>query len=328
MENGLITRLARNQSIFLYVQLSSCCDVLGDFSVVVFKIKRGESLLSSSKLFKSAIDKWQEMINNISINNKYSSMMNGLKMANSDLVQSLLRGIDILIMLSENKSGMRVGEIADVIGVKSPAAHNLLRTLAARDMVEKRDFKYHLGTGVYRFSIQEGATQLREKSKACLLSLVKKYPNATYTFASFQHDGLHIWLRVSPDRPGTIQEPTENPFHNAYGNASGIAFQAFGDKASREKIWLCYPFHEYGAHLWGSYENLENHLETVREKGYATLPFEDKVRVAVAVPIYDSNGALRLVLGASASANTRDARKRESIKLIKLIEEAKDEFEN
>ena len=60
-------------------------------------------------------------------------------MANSDLVQSLLRGLDIVELLAAHPEGMRLNDLADATGLKKPTAHNLLRTLCARDFVAQDD---------------------------------------------------------------------------------------------------------------------------------------------------------------------------------------------
>ena len=53
-------------------------------------------------------------------------------MANSDLVQSLLRGLDLVEMLADHPEGLHLNDIAAKSGLKKPTAHNLLRTLCAR----------------------------------------------------------------------------------------------------------------------------------------------------------------------------------------------------
>ena len=53
-------------------------------------------------------------------------------MANSDLVQSLLRGLDLVEMLADHPEGMYLNDLAARAGLKKPTAHNLLRTLVSR----------------------------------------------------------------------------------------------------------------------------------------------------------------------------------------------------
>ena len=70
-------------------------------------------------------------------------------MANSDLVQSLLRGIDLLKIISTRQEGARLNELAVLTGMKKPTLHNLLRTLAARGFVVKDEVsRFRLGPGL------------------------------------------------------------------------------------------------------------------------------------------------------------------------------------
>ena len=58
-------------------------------------------------------------------------------MPHSELVQSLLRGLDILKLISSKPEGMRLNEIVEATGLNKSTIHNLLRTMAAREFVVK-----------------------------------------------------------------------------------------------------------------------------------------------------------------------------------------------
>ena len=53
-------------------------------------------------------------------------------MPNSDLVNSVVKALDILQFVSDRPEGVRLGEIVDAFGLKRPTAYNLVRTLRAR----------------------------------------------------------------------------------------------------------------------------------------------------------------------------------------------------
>ena len=58
-------------------------------------------------------------------------------MPNSELVQSLLRGLDILQLIALKPEGARLNELAEAAQLNKSTLHNLLRTLAAREFVFK-----------------------------------------------------------------------------------------------------------------------------------------------------------------------------------------------
>ena len=58
-------------------------------------------------------------------------------MPNSDLVNSVVKALDILQFVSDRPEGVRLGEIVDAFGLKRPTAYNLVRTLRARHYLEQ-----------------------------------------------------------------------------------------------------------------------------------------------------------------------------------------------
>ena len=60
-------------------------------------------------------------------------------MANSDLVQSLLRGLDLVKLLAAHPEGAHLNDLAEATGLKKPTVHNLLRTLCARGFAARDD---------------------------------------------------------------------------------------------------------------------------------------------------------------------------------------------
>ena len=56
-------------------------------------------------------------------------------MPGSALVQSVVRGLDLVRLLAESDGGMEFTHILAVTGLKRPTAHNLLKTLASRGFV-------------------------------------------------------------------------------------------------------------------------------------------------------------------------------------------------
>src|SRR5688572_21427757 len=57
-------------------------------------------------------------------------------MARNELIQSLLRAVDVLELVAQTDRGMTLAEVCTALDMKSSTVHNILRTLVARDIVE------------------------------------------------------------------------------------------------------------------------------------------------------------------------------------------------
>ncbi|UKI32746.1 MAG: helix-turn-helix domain-containing protein [Lentisphaeria bacterium] len=66
-------------------------------------------------------------------------------MANSDLIGSLVRAMEILKMIGDSPSGCRVEEICAAMKLKPPTVYNIIRTLVAGGFVERHNRSLRLG---------------------------------------------------------------------------------------------------------------------------------------------------------------------------------------
>jgi DNA-binding IclR family transcriptional regulator len=221
-------------------------------------------------------------------------------MANNDLVQSLYRGIEILEMLSDSNDGLRLNEIAESLSVKPPTAHNLLRTLIAKDFVRKTPNNLHLlGPAACALGANKREETFIKRIKAEMSELAHKLPGRTITFCELSGGKVKARFRIHFENPDEVQEPNDIFLH-LYANASGLIFQAFAENEEklldlREEA----PFFEYGAHLWKSPAKLNSFLRDVKEKGYACPPFEGQDFFRLAAPVFDKKGNLAGAIGAS-----------------------------
>lgn len=58
-------------------------------------------------------------------------------MPRSDMVQSLLKALDLLRAVAESPDGLRLNELAERFSMSKSTVHNLLRTLRARGFLEQ-----------------------------------------------------------------------------------------------------------------------------------------------------------------------------------------------
>lgn len=227
-------------------------------------------------------------------------------MAHGDLVQALTRGITILEMLSEAKDGLRLKEISEALGVKASTAHNLLRTLVAKNMVGKKGKSiYVLGDGIIALAQDFKAPELITLAETEIRKMANLFKNSTITYAEPVGAEICYKLRMSPDQRGVMQYPESQTFH-PYVNASGLAVLAFGSAETLEYVYERHPFFEFAARVWGRPLELDTYIKKIRETGLSVCPFERERSFRVACPVYDGNGVLRGILGVSTPAKYFD----------------------
>ncbi len=221
-------------------------------------------------------------------------------MANSDLIQSLLRGMRILDLLSSSPNGLRLSEISAALEIKDPTAHNLLRTLLSQSYVTKSGDKlYRLGPAAKALGDMGPDPAFEEAVKEQMHHLAGQLAGCTITYGTAGAGRVKVRYRIPQTAPTLLQEP-EDRFLHLYANASGLAFQAFDESRDllrdlREEA----PFFEYGAHLWGKPENLERFLREARARGYASPAFEQSEFFCLAVPVFNSDRDMVGALGIS-----------------------------
>ncbi|HPN84826.1 MAG TPA: helix-turn-helix domain-containing protein [Victivallales bacterium] len=220
-------------------------------------------------------------------------------MAGKDLVNSLLKGLDIISLVGSSEKGLRLSEIAEELKMKRPAAHNLVRTLLSRSFLEKRGGMYlFVGPALLELLKKRKTSMLMSEAGNELMRLCKILPSGLIFFAEATADGIHQVLRMGMDRPGIIQRITSEPMHS-YGSATGLIRLAFADENSLLQIEESRPFAEFGAHLWKSRNTLDKFLRAVRKNKVSLLPFENEIFLRIAAPVFGESGTLLGAFGAS-----------------------------
>jgi len=228
-------------------------------------------------------------------------------MPRSDLVQSVLRSLDILSLIAQSPEGLPLNAVAAATGLKSPTAHKLVRTLASRGFVEKRrrPVRYALGRAALEMAAGHWNGALLQRATSALRDLSARFPAATFTFCKPVGGEVMNLLRMSPERPGFVERPVDRVM-SAYTSASCLVFQAFWTEEERAAYRERHPFWERGAHVWGDIERLDAFLDAVRRLGCAVPDFVKRGVHPVAAPVYEQTGLLRATLGASLPAARAD----------------------
>ncbi len=224
-------------------------------------------------------------------------------MKKTDLVQSLLRGLDILELVARSQDGASLAEIAEHIGVGRPAAYNLARTLAAREFVVKtrRPVRYRLGPAAARLLALQAHNRLRGALRSALRRTAAALPE-TWVYAGEPAGGeTLITLRLDPASPETVEEPLYR-VSPAYHTATALAVYAFSGDDFRQAVEARHPFDEDGLGFRGNRDQFEKFIAESRDRGFVLL---EQPQCRIVLPVRDGRGEFRAVLGLSFGNNRR-----------------------
>ena len=172
-------------------------------------------------------------------------------MANSDLVQSLLRGLDLVELLVMHPDGAHLNDLAESTGLKKPTVHTLLRTLCARGFAARDDAgRYVVGPALVAAADRVRNSFRLKIAETALLELAARFEGHVLTVATLTPTAVKCELRVSPDMPGIVQHPVGRDFM-PYSSVSAIVLQAANPQEAR-RLEALYPFEEYGVGIWGT----------------------------------------------------------------------------
>lgn len=192
-------------------------------------------------------------------------------MANSDLVQSLSRGLDLLQLIGSRPEGMWLNDLAEASGLKKTTAHNLLRTLCARGFVANdRLGRYSIGPCFFELSEKMNAAERLADASVKMLEFSKRFPDHVITFSTLRGGEVTCVLRVSPDMPDMVQRPASRHYM-PYSSASAIVLQAANPREA-QLVEALYPFDEYGAGIWGNSSDFAKVCaDVLRERYYIRI---------------------------------------------------------
>ncbi|HOG51907.1 MAG TPA: helix-turn-helix domain-containing protein [Lentisphaeria bacterium] len=203
-------------------------------------------------------------------------------MPRSDMVQSVLKALDILRLAASSPRGMRLNEIAEALGMKTSTAHNLIRTLCARGFLSKDSAnRFHSGNAIHELSSLSSRNQVMVKAAALLRQLYDDYPLATITFSELTTGAIRCRLRMSSDRPGELQQPMDYVFQ-PYVSPTAVCLQATAVNAPEYE--QLFPFADFGAATWGTSEAFTQEKDLVRQQSYAIRRKNNATAIAFAVP--------------------------------------------
>ena len=204
-------------------------------------------------------------------------------MPGSELVQSLLRGLDLLQIAAADPEGLTLSEIAQRAKLQKSTVYNLLRTLCAKGFLEKSsDNRFRRGAALTALVSDGKNAAILERAATALQTVHRKFPKDALVFTALENGTAKVKLRFSPDRPGELQWWANRHFP-PYLSVTALALQA-ANPAQSTLIEQQYPFEEYGEALWGNEEVFQEELNKISQQGYCWRQKPGQLSMAFILP--------------------------------------------
>lgn len=216
-------------------------------------------------------------------------------------VEALRRGLLILDLLSAHDNGMKLGEVAEALGLQRTTVHNLLKTLVIAGYASND------GTGRYCAGWRIQALALKERVRQAtglgpLMDALTEELGETLVLAILV-DGSRRRVYHTHSRQ-MIQVSTtvvEEKARGLWGLETGLVLAAYaGEEELRRVVEV------NGLPEGGTLETLQETLMQVRQAGYVSMPHPGLY--AAAVPVLDSEGRLLASLGVNQPMFRHDSR--------------------
>jgi IclR family acetate operon transcriptional repressor len=210
-------------------------------------------------------------------------------------IQSLARGLTILVRLAEAPEGLGITELAEEYQVDKASMSRLLQTLAAHGFAEKEagGRRYILGPQIVRLSrVVLTRMPLRETAKPYLRQLVDSTGECAHLAILAQGQALYIDQVES----SSALRVTTGVGHLAplYCTALGKILLAFVPVSVPDNL------KQYTPRTITDPRSLQHHIETVKNQGYAVDDEEYELGVlCIAIPVFDYRGKCVAAMGIS-----------------------------
>lgn len=210
-------------------------------------------------------------------------------------VQTLARGLRILVRLAEAPNGLGITELAEEYDVDKAGMSRLLQTLAAYGFAEKEPGtrRYILGPQIVRLSrIVLTRMPLRETAKPYLRQLVDSTGECAHLAILAQGQALYIdQVESSSALRVTTGVGHLSPL---YCTALGKVLLAFGVSPMPDSL------KQYTPRTITDPKSLQHHIETVKNQGYAIDDEEYELGVrCIAIPVFDYRDKCVAAMGIS-----------------------------
>ena len=205
-------------------------------------------------------------------------------MPKSDMVQSLLKALDILDLVSASVDGIRLNEVVDALDLRKSTAHNLMRTLMSRGYLEQDlNHRVLMGGAVQELWLRRERMAVFQRAEQVVRHLHSLHPAGTVNFCELIGSEISCRMRMSADCPGLLRRPRTHVL-NPYASASGLCLQAFNANY-RERMDALHPLDESSQHFWKSFQEFTDARKRAVNTGVAVI--RAGMRLRIAAPVSD-----------------------------------------
>jgi DNA-binding IclR family transcriptional regulator len=183
-------------------------------------------------------------------------------------LQSLHRSLDVLELLSNETTPMRLTEISNCLGLAKTKVFRILATLTARGFVRKdpRNHYYSLDIGVWRLARSvNDISQLVDFVKPFIDNLCETTQATAFLSTLHKESIIYLYSRTGPSPSLYLEIGSYLPLHATGSGKALLAHQ------SREYInkYLDNDLEEFTEFTITNRDTLITELENIRQRGYS-----------------------------------------------------------
>ena len=245
-----------------------------------------------------------------------------MEIKKTDYVQSLEKGLRVLMAFSKERQVMTLTEVAKVTDLSRAAARRCLLTYAHLGYVKTEGKFFELTPKVLNLGYNYlSSLDIKEIAKPFLINLAKAV-NETCSVVVLDDKDIVILVRQQVSRIMTISVGVGSrlPTHVT---AVGRVILAMNEDL-QDKLLDTFDYKKYTINTITTKDHLKAEIERVKEQGWALIDQELEAGVrAIAAPIYSKGGVVKYAI--HISTNTTRVSKEEMIDkfLPHLLEAAK-----
>lgn len=229
------------------------------------------------------------------------------------MIGSVLKAIDVLVLLSKSEEGYTVTEISALLNQGVSTTYHILNTLRFRAFIEqdKRTKRYKLGRGLLALcSTDSQQDMIRDLAYEYLTYLTDEFDETSNLLMLVGQEVEYIsqvestqLLKMFTKRGARV------PF---YCTGGGKAIFAFKSPEAQESLVNGLSFKAYTNKTITSAAQLYEEAEQIRQKGYAMDLEERELGVnCIAAPVFDRKGAPVAAISISSPLYRLDQEKKE-----------------
>lgn len=217
------------------------------------------------------------------------------------MVQSVERALDLILAVASKEEGLGVRELARLTGLKAPTAQNLLKTLAARGMLEFSDETrtYRVGhTTLVMADRADSVPRLARFARPYMLRIVREIPETLDACALINSRFVRVAVVDSPQVLTVREHSHTSPYPHC--SASGMLLYAYADVEFQRAYAEEVEFGKMPPKSPQSVAALLAHFAEVGQRGYGqNFQVTSEHMNAIGVPVFGPDGGIELSLGLS-----------------------------